>query len=188
MSADLPRSPYRIPSVLRDLVLVDMLELTGSTVAAAQLLNVSQPSVSRRYRRLAAEMGLQQQRSSSPGRRFCDAVWMRMLRQGVNRHRLACGVLRVGGPAAAEPLVRGWIWAEWVPLPAASLSHSSALLELDLLDGVVLDRDQISALQTSDLNVLPLAEAQQLWLCCRHDPLVEEIARRACRSQQGSGE
>jgi hypothetical protein len=48
---------------------------------------------------------------------------------------------------------------------------------------VVLDRDQISALQTSDLNVLPLAEAQQLWLCCRHDPLVEEIARRACRSQ-----
>ncbi|MCP9914287.1 LysR family transcriptional regulator [Cyanobium sp. BA20m-14] len=183
MSADLPRSPYRIPSVLRDLVLVDMLELTGSTVAAAQLLNVSQPSVSRRYRRLAAEMGLQQQRSSSPGRRFCDAVWMRMLRQGVNRHRLACGVLRVGGPAAAEPLVRSWIWAEWVPLPAESLSHSSALLELDLLDGVVLDRDQISALQTSDLNVLPLAEAQQLWLCCRHDPLVEEIARRTCRSQ-----
>ena len=183
MSADLPRSLYRIPSVLRDLVLVDMLELTGSTVAAAQLLNVSQPSVSRRYRRLAAEMGLQQQRSSSPGRRFCDAVWMRMLRQGVNRHRLACGVLRVGGPAAAEPLVSGWIWAEWVPLPAASLSHSSALLELDLLDGVVLDGDQINAFETSDLNVLPLAEAQQLWLCCRHDPLVEEIARRACRSQ-----
>ena len=108
---------------------------------------------------------------------------MRMLRQGVNRHRLACGVLRVGGPAAAEPLVRGWIWAEWVPLPAASLSHSSTLLELDLLDGVVLDGDQINAFEASDLIALPSAEAQQLWLCCRHDPLVEEIARRACRSQ-----
>jgi len=183
MSADLPPSPYRIPSVLRDLVLVDMLELTGSTVAAAQLLQVSQPSVSRRYRRLAAEMGLQQQRRSTPGRRFCDTVWMRMLRQGVNRHRLACGVLRVGGPAAAEPLVRGWHWAEWVPLPAASLSHSSALLELDLLDGVMLDRDQLNTVRTSDLIPLQTAGAPQLWLSCRHDPLVQEIARRACRSQ-----
>ena len=180
MSAALPRRPYRIPALLRDLVLVDMLELTGSTVAAAQLLNLSQPSVSRRYRRLATEMGLQQQRGRQPGRRFCDADWMRLLRQGVNRHRLDCGVLRLGGSAAIEPLMSSWPWAEWVPLPAASLNHSNTLLELDLLDGVVLDRDQIADFQTCNLIPLPATEDCSLWLLCRSDPLVQELAQREC--------
>jgi len=52
-------SAYQIPAVLHDLVLVYTLELSGSTVAAAQLLNLSQPTASRRYRALAADLGLQ---------------------------------------------------------------------------------------------------------------------------------
>jgi hypothetical protein len=48
-----------MPSALRDLVLVGMLELSGSTSAAASMLNVSQPTASRRNRQLAQELGLQ---------------------------------------------------------------------------------------------------------------------------------
>lgn len=169
---------YRIPSVLRDLVLVDMLEITGSTVAAAQLLNLSQPSVSRRYGRLADELGLQPNRRDKPGRRYSDAEWMRLLRQGVNRHRLDCGVLRLGGPAAVAPWIAGWGWVEWIPLPAASLAHVDELLQHDLLDGVVLGGEQGLLLGNSGLIRLPTADGACLWLCCRPDPLVLALVRR----------
>jgi hypothetical protein len=77
------QNPYRIPSALRDLVLVDMLELTGSTVGAAQLLNISQPSVSRRYRRIVTELGLERRRSDrAPGRRYGDADRLRRVATG----------------------------------------------------------------------------------------------------------
>jgi hypothetical protein len=141
-------------------------------------MQTSQPSISRRYRRLVAETGLQQQRGRQPGRRFCDAEWMRLLRQGVNRHRLDCGVLRLGGSAAIEPLLRRWSWAEWVPLPLATLKHTNTLLELDLLDGVVLDHDQIKDCQTGHLVPLPAAGAQPLWLWFRSDPHVQEISQQ----------
>jgi hypothetical protein len=169
---------YRIPSVLRDLVLVDMLELTGSTVAAAQLLNLSQPSVSRRYRRLAAELGLQPNRRDKPGRRFCDADWMRLLRQGVNRHRLDCGVLRLGGPAAAEKWIGRSVWAEWIPLPTVSLAHANELLLHELLDGVVFDGEQGPLPSNSGLIQLPNADGASLWLHCRPDPLVLALAQQ----------
>ena len=50
MASSGPPRPYRIPATLRDLVMLDLLELTGSTTATAELLATSQPSVSRRYR------------------------------------------------------------------------------------------------------------------------------------------
>jgi DNA-binding transcriptional ArsR family regulator len=168
--------PYQIPSVLRDLVLVDMLELTGSTVAAAQVLNMSQPNVSRRYRRLAAELGLQRNRQDRPGRRFSDAEWMRLLRQGVNRHRLACGVLRLGGPAAAGPWIRRWRWVEWIPLPAMPPTDTDALLQHELLDGVVLHAEPGYPSGSTELIPLAGTEGKPLWLRCRPDPRVLAIA------------
>jgi hypothetical protein len=51
-------APYRTPNALSDVRVLDLIELSGSTVRAAPLLNMSQPSVSRRRRRLAAELGL----------------------------------------------------------------------------------------------------------------------------------
>ena len=56
MSATVDSRPYRIPSSLRDLVMLDLLELTGSTTATAELLTMSQPSVSRRYRSVARDL------------------------------------------------------------------------------------------------------------------------------------
>ena len=176
---------YRIPSVLRDLVLVDMLEITGSTVAAAQLLNLSQPSVSRRYRRLAAELGVEPDRRRQPGRRFADAEWIRLLRQGVNRHRLDCGVLRLGGPAAAEPWIAPLGWVDWLPLPTATLAHADHLLQHALLDGVVLDGAQGPITGCSGLIQLPVASSAPLWLRCRPDPLVLALAQRCLLLPRG---
>ena len=51
-------SPYIPPQLLRDLHLLDVLELTGTTQLAGQWLAVSQPTVSRRYRRLAPAAAL----------------------------------------------------------------------------------------------------------------------------------
>ena len=151
---------YRIPSVLRDLVLVDMLELTGTTVAAAQVLNLSQPSVSRRFRQLAAELGLQPNRRDKPGRRFCDADWMRLLRQGVNPHRLDCGVLRLGGPAAAEKWIGRSVWAEWIPQPVAA-QRLLKLVQTRLTRGQSSTQDNPAKLQLIDYHPSSLASHSQ---------------------------
>ena len=173
------QNPYRIPSALRDLVLVDMLELTGSTVGAAQLLNISQPSVSRRYRRIATELGLERRRSDrAPGRRYGDADWMRLLRQGVNRHRIDCGVLRLGGPAKAEALISRWGWAEWIGLPAVTMAHADELLQEELLDGLVLDAEHCHCHSDNQLIPLTHPQAEPMWLYYRPDPLVQAAAER----------
>ena len=157
--------PYQIPSALRDLVLVDMLELTGSTVAAAQLLNLSQPSVSRRYRRLAAELGLKRSASDRPGQRYGDAEWMRLLRQGVNRHRLASGVLRVGGLAGSLDALPHRHAVQWIPLGPMVIDHWPALLEQELLDAVLLCKGTNRAhllLSRPCPHVLEAAQRQRL--------------------------
>ena len=59
----------QIPQVLRDLQLVDVLELTGSTTASAAQIGLSQASVSRRCRALARKLGLQRLAAASMGKR-----------------------------------------------------------------------------------------------------------------------
>ena len=175
-------SPYRIPACLRDLVMVDLLELTGSTTAAAQLLNLSQPSVSRRYRSLADDLGLERQTQRPYGRRYSDADWMALLRRGVNRHRLSCGVLRIGGlPGLADGL-QDCHWIQWVPLGRSAKKHWSQLLQLDLLDAVALESaDGLEESSASELLVrmeIRPATTPALLLVCRRDPLILEIAGR----------
>jgi hypothetical protein len=53
---------YRIPELLSDIDVLDMLELNGTTSAASSCLHISQPTVSRRYRALAGDFGLVQRR------------------------------------------------------------------------------------------------------------------------------
>lgn len=80
--SSLSRETYRVPTVLRDLQLVDLLELTGSTTASAAQIGLSQPSVSRRYRALAAELGLQRLTDEPIGKRFGHAPLLQLLRRG----------------------------------------------------------------------------------------------------------
>lgn len=170
---------YRIPACLRDLVMVDLLELTGSTVATATLLQMSQPSVSRRYRALADDLGLERQNHRPIGRRYSNTDWMVQLRRGVNHHRLSCGVLRVGGLPSHGDVLRGCRWAEWVRLGRQHMAHWPQLLALELLDAVALE--QAACLQdhptAADLLLVEVERSisRPLLLACRRDPLVMEI-------------
>lgn len=160
-------------------VLVDMLELTGRTMAAAHLLNLSQPSVSPA---VIAGWLKSWDCSTTPTTALAVASAMPSgcgcCAKGVNRHRLACGVLRIGGPAAAGPWIRRWSWVEWIPLPAMTLAQADALLQLELLDGVVLHAEPGHPSGSTELIPLTGAAGSPLWLCCRLDPLVLAIAQQ----------
>jgi len=178
-SSDPPR-PYRVPASLRDLVMIDLLELTGSTAATAELLNTSQPTVSRRSRAMACDLGLQRQRGAPLGR-YRDTPWMRWLRKGVNHHRLAHGVVRVGGAANWTSLFANAPWAEWVPLGLRQQDHWRLLLELEFLDAVAIGNpSELSREESSPFISFELGAQVNgpKILICRQDPLVLEICNR----------
>jgi hypothetical protein len=95
--------------------LLDMLELTGTTHLAGQWLALSQPTVSRRYRRLAADFGLKPCRRGTKVCRFGSSVSLRQLRHGFRWHRLEAGVVAV----ASDPLHQGLLEGleGWLPMP-----------------------------------------------------------------------
>ena len=49
---------YRLPELLHDIRLLDLLELCGTTVQTSRHLQLSQPTISRRYRLLSEDFGL----------------------------------------------------------------------------------------------------------------------------------
>ena len=100
---NLSSPPYIPPQLLRDLHLLDVLELTGTTHQAGQWLAVSQPTVSRRYRRLAADFGLKPSRRGTKVCRFGSSVSLRHLRHGFRWHRFEAGVVGL----ASDPLHQG---------------------------------------------------------------------------------
>ena len=174
-------SPYRIPASLRDLVMIDLLEITGSTTATAELLTMSQPNVSRRYRSVARDLGLERQSAAPVGRRFGHTPWITQLRRGVNHHRLANGVLRMGIGRDLEPLTAEAPWAHWVPLGRQQQRQWRSLLALELLDGMAMaelpELSSEEAAQLALVEVLPRRDGQVV-LICRRDPLVLEICSR----------
>jgi hypothetical protein len=182
------QSTYRVPPVLRDLVLVDMLELTGSTVATASLLQMSQPSVSRRYRALAEDLGLERQKHLPIGRRYGDTDWLLLLRRGVNAHRHTCGVVRVGGPAVfAAAAMDGRSWVEWVSLGRSALKNWSQLLQLELLDAIALPQAQIPCGQeAAGFRMVTISRdgAQPLMLVSRCEPQVLAIINRIANTEE----
>jgi hypothetical protein len=179
MSEPAEPRPHGIPASLRDLVMVDLLELTGSTTATAALLSMSQPNVSRRYRSLARELGLERRCDAPVGRRYGDTPWIALLRRGVNHHRLAGGVLRVGGSPALEPLLADLPWMHWVRLGRQQQRHWRYLLELELVDAVAvaqlpeLGEDESTKLAVVEVQSSPCVEP--VHLLCRQDPLVLEL-------------
>jgi DNA-binding transcriptional LysR family regulator len=166
---------------VRDLVMVDLLELTGSTVATAELLQTSQPTVSRRYRAVARSLNLEHRREAPMGYRYGQAPWVMHLRRGINAHRLAQGVLRVGSAPALAPQLRGAPWVHWIGLGAQQQDQWSALLSLELLDALAttqLPPGSGEAAARWSVIELPPQKACGLHLICRQDPLVLAIAAR----------
>jgi hypothetical protein len=155
--------------------------------SAALACNATQPNVSRRYRSVARDLGLQRQSDAPVGRRFGHTPWITLLRRGVNHHRLANGVLRVGGPPALAAQLAGVPWAQWVLLGKAQRLHGPHLLQLELLDALALDHDGPWDQEGLDLDHVALVElppstGSGLQLACRRDPLVLEVVKRVCAS------
>jgi len=167
-------SRYRVQGLLKDLVVLDMLELTGSTAAAARLLHLSQPTVSRRARWVMAQLDLLPPSDDQPGRKFKTTAWLQLLRQGVNSHRLSWGVLRIGGAEASAMGLQGQAGVEWVTLGRRQMLHWQPWLELELLDAVLLQvPPPVSVAGARPYRLLPCANG---WLACRIEPQVLQLA------------
>ena len=120
---------YRLPELLHDIRLLDLLELCGTTVQTSRLLQLSQPTISRRYRLLSEDFGLVRDRRQLWGCGYGTSAAMRLLRLGCRAHRLASGVARIGSDLLHHPLLAGCPWPSrsapmrqcWWALPPAGL-------------------------------------------------------------------
>ena len=161
-----PAEAYRIPELLQDIRLLDLLELSGSTVQASRLLSLSQPTVSRRYRLLAQDFGLQQAPRQLMRCCYGSTEAMRWLRLGCRAHRLAAGVARIGADLMHQPLLNGLDGLLPVPPRFRSIHAWASLVREGVLDAALVSGLEIQAagsqldwsgLQWMELENLPLA-------------------------------
>ncbi|WP_411872057.1 LysR family transcriptional regulator [Vulcanococcus limneticus] len=164
---------YRPPNLLRDVLLIDMLELTGSTAAAARVLSLSQPTVSRRYRALARDLGLVRQPHLRPGRRFGESSCLQLLRKGLSLHRWQAGVLRIGGRPEHRQQVAGQGWLHWVGLEALPLEAAAELIHQDVLDGLIVTERETAQLRCLCRPVIRVGD--DLVLVCRRHPRIQRL-------------
>jgi len=147
MGATLAATPYRQPELFDGLNTLDLIELCGSMAAAAGPLNLSQPTVSRRYQKISRDFGL-----NKASRRYLDdlhygeTTCIRLLRRACQSHRLDSGVLRIG----SDPLRHGLIDGARNVLPVpAQFRHARflhRLVESSILDGALLSSLEIDGL------------------------------------------
>jgi len=175
MPVEVITTRYQVPEVLRDLWLIDMLELNGSTLAAARSLNLSQPTVSRRYRAVAQELGLNRSRSQEPGCRFGNSDCLRLLRKGANLHRWQSGVMRVGALSDHMQAQTAPTWIQWIELSSIPRNHWKNLFRHELLDAVALPigEDLDTFVQALNLNMSATAISGLQLLYRRHPRIVQ---------------
>ena len=168
-AATSPVEPYRLPELLHDIRLLDLLELSGSTVQASQLLSLSQPSVSRRYRSLAQDFGLVRDLRQHQRCRFGTSETMRWLRLGCRAHRLAAGFARIGTDLLHAPLLAGMAGLLPTPVRFRSIHTWAALVRDGVVDAALVSGLEITAarsqldwseLQWLELGAMPLALAR----------------------------
>jgi hypothetical protein len=157
-------SAYRPPALLRDLLLLDLLELTGSTQEASRHLALSQPSVSRRYRRLARDFGLRRDLRLRWGSRFGNNGSIRHLRLAARAHRIGAGQLVLGADPWHRPLLEG-VGGLLLP-PGRFLSGAdwSQLLREGVVDGALVPAWELESggragpgVRIVELEEMPLA-------------------------------
>lgn len=161
------RLSYRAPELLQDIRLLDLLELSGTTVKAGQLLRLSQPTVSRRYRALADDFGLNRDPRSVRHCRYGTTTALRYLRLGSRAHRLAAGVARIGTDLMHHHLLNGCNGLLPVPLQYRSIDAWAELVHQGVLDAALISGLELQAAPHADtarlrletLGVMPLALA-----------------------------
>ena len=168
---------YRTPGVLEPIQLLDWLELSGTTAAAAQALGVSQPTVSRRSRRLIQELSLQSRRPKPlEALRYRETTCLRLLRRASQWHRLEAGSWRLGASPWQLPVLRSMpSWA------AAPLRFRHPLAWRELLEAHAIDGALISGLDLQqalpdglDITPDPALTPIRLWQGCLLHPLPQQ--------------
>jgi DNA-binding transcriptional LysR family regulator len=155
---------YRLPELLSDICLLDLLELSGTTVRASQLLNLSQPTVSRRYRALADDFGLRRDPRSIKRCRYGSTNAMRLLRLGCRAHRLGAGVARIGTDLLHWHLLADCHWLLPVPVQFRPACEWAELVRQGVLDGAVVSGLELNANPEVDVTGLRLLELGRITL------------------------
>jgi len=147
MGATLAATPYRQPELFDGLNTLDLIELCGSMAAAAGPLNLSQPTVSRRYQKISKDFGL-----NKASRRFLDdlhygeTTCIRLLRRAFQSHRLDSGVFRIGSDPLRQGLMDGARNVLPVPAQFRHARFLHRLVESSILDGALLSSLEIDGL------------------------------------------
>ena len=134
----LPHGHYQTPGVLEPIELLDLLELTGTTSAAAAALGMSQPTVSRRSRRLIQELSLKSRKPKAlQALRYSETSCLRLLRRASQNHRLEAGTWRLGGSPLQHQLLRSKRASGDLPLRFRHPRAWQELLRAHCLDGAL---------------------------------------------------
>ena len=150
---------YRLPELLHDIRLLDLLELCGTTVQTSRLLQLSQPTISRRYRLLSEDFGLVRDRRQLWGCGYGTSAAMRLLRLGCRAHRLAAGVARIGSDLLHHPLLAGCPWLLPTPRRFRAAANWLELVRQGVLDGALVSGLEFQVEEPPDakeLELLPL--------------------------------
>ena len=165
--------PYRLPKLLEDIRLLDLLELCGTTVRTSRLMQLSQPTISRRYRSLAADFGLVRDRRQLWGCGYGTSASMRLLRLGCRAHRLAAGKARIGSDLLHHPLLAGCPWLLPTPQRFRAAAYWLELVRQGVLDGALISGLELEAapgLNDQELELLPLGELPLALAFCPEAP------------------
>ena len=164
---------YQLPELLQDIRLLDLLELCGTTVHASAFLSLSQPTVSRRYRALAADFNLDRDQRQRGGCCFGSSATMRLLRLGCRAHRLASGVARIGGDLLHQPLLNGLDWLLPSPPLFRCVESWLELVRQGVLDGALISGLELNAAPPLDVTDLELVTLGALPLALAVHPMAE---------------
>jgi hypothetical protein len=157
MGASMAAATYHHPDLFDGLHTLDLLELSGSMAAAAARLNLSQPTISRRYQQLCRDFGLKKgSRRCIDRLRYGETDSIRLLRRAFQSHRLGAGVLRVG----ADPLRQGLLGEAPQTMAVPALFRRASTLH-HLVCSHILDGALVSSLE-----IPALFPNQPDWYCC----------------------
>ena len=168
----MPAHRYRLPALLQDIRLLDLLEISGTALEASRACGLSQPSVSRRTRALTEDFNLQVNRRRQLGCRYGTSTAMQLLRLGCRAHRLSAGVARLGADVILQPLLAGCGWLLPAPPRFRPLESWLELVRQGVLDGALVSGLEFAGAgppQASELELLSLgAVPLDLALAGRH--------------------
>ena len=177
---------YRPPELLQDIRLLDLLELTGSSLRAAALLNLSQSTVSRRSRFIATELALELRSATGSGAlRFGDGPCLRLLRRAAKRHRLDAGVGRIASDGWLAGSLQNVPQVLAVPTCFRPLAQWQQLVRGHVLDGALVSGQELRQ-QIPDLPTAAMGPNAWPWQGCMLVPL-NTTPLRLVRRQVANG-